>query len=440
MMLITEMVSVSAVTAAGEENPVNIPTPASTADPRLPLTLRNGSATFMIALASLMMANLAPFIMTALGALGFDIIASGNILTWALLASAIVGLATSRLASGGARRRVAAVGLAAAVVAFAAAALVPAPSIAVAGLIAGGAGVGAAISTSGAAIAALRDPNRVSATSGLVNRVLVTVILAVIPIVGIGQWSVFGSLALISLLGLALAVWLPDAPEHAEPVDVTTSLRIAEPRRITIAGIALLVVFPLWGTSEDAIWTMAPVLGGAVGLGEQPLGFALSLAAAGGILGMLPVTVLGSRIGRATPLAIALVLGGALKIAIGFAADPVLLAALIIAVNTIYAFAFSLFMATAAGLDARGRWSGPLLGAYLVGSSFAPLVGGALIEWLGIPAFALITGITSFAALLPTVAIARVSVGAERALARATGAAASASAPSESSAPSAAAS
>ncbi len=389
------------------------------ADPRHPLTLRNGSATFIIALASLMMANLAPFVMTALGGLGFDVIASGNILTWALLASAIVGLGTSRLAAGRARRPLAIAGLAVAVLAFGVAALVPAAGPAVAGLIVGGAGVGAAISTSGAAIAALRNPNRVSATSGLVNRILITVILALVPIIGISQGSVFGTLALISLAGLALAAWLPDSPEHAAPVDVTTSLQIAEPRRIMIAGIAVLVVFPLWGTSEDAIWTMAPVLGDAVGLGEQPLGFALSLAAAGGILGMLIVSIFGARIGRAVPLAVALALGGACKIAIGFATDPLLLAALIIAVNTIYAFAFALFIATAAGLDARGRWSGPLLGAYLVGSSFAPLIGGALIEGIGIPGFTLIAGLVSFIVIVPTVLIARVSVGAEQALARA---------------------
>lgn len=55
---------------------------SATAEPRLPLTLRNGSATFLIALASLMMANLAPFVISALQGLGFDVITSGNILTW----------------------------------------------------------------------------------------------------------------------------------------------------------------------------------------------------------------------------------------------------------------------------------------------------------------------------------------------------------------------
>ncbi|MBO1902750.1 MFS transporter [Leucobacter weissii] len=394
-------------------------TQQQTTEPRAPLDLRNGSATFLVALASLALANLAPFVMSALGGLGFDVVASGNILTWALLASAIVGLGTSRLASGRARRRLALIGLAVAVLAFGTASLVSAPALVVAGLIAGGAGVGAAISTSGAAIAALRDPNRVSATSGLVNRVLVTIILAVIPLVGIGQGSVFGALALISLVALVLANWLPEAPEQAEPVAVTTSLSIATPRRITVAGIALLVLFPIWGTSEDAIWTMAPVLGEAVGLGERALGLSLSLAAAGGIAGMLLVILLGHRIGRAVPLAIALVLGGLFKAWIGFAEDPVLLASLIVGVNTVYAFAFALFLATAAGLDARGRWSGPLVGAYLVGSSFAPLLGGVFIEWFGVPTFALLMGAVSLLAIAPTIAIARVSVGAERALVRA---------------------
>lgn len=389
------------------------------ADPRLPLTLRNGSATFLIALASLMMANLAPFIITALGALGFDAVASGNILTWALLASAVVGLGTGRIASGRLRRPLAIVGLGIAVVAFGAAALVPATAIVVTGLIVGGAGVGAAISTSGAAIAALRNPNRISATSGLVNRALITVILAVIPLIGITQGSVFGTLALISLVGLALAARLPDAPEHAAPVDVTQSLQIAEPRRITLAGIAILILFPIWGTSEDAIWTMAPVLGDVLGIDEQSLGFTLSLSAAGGILGMLIAAVLGNRFGRAWPLTIALVIGGALKVWTGLTADPLTFAVLIIAVSSIYAFAFALFIATAAGLDARGRWSGPLLGAYLVGSSFAPLIGGVLIDGLGIAPFTLITGIVSFAVIVPMVFVARVSTGAERALARA---------------------
>lgn len=390
-----------------------------TSDLRIPLRPKNGSATFLIGLAGMMMANLAPQIMAALERIGYDVVAAGNILTWALLASAIVGLGTARLAAGTRRRSLAGIGLAVAGIGFVAAAILPDPTAVTVSFIIGGAGIGAAISTSGAAIAALRNPNRISAANGIVNRVLVMIVLAVIPMLGIAQITVFGALAVLSLLGLALAAWLPDAPEHAEPVDVTRTLQIAEPRRITIAGIAILVIFPLWGTSEDAIWTLANVLGDNVGLSEQAMGFALSGAAGGGAIAMLLVTVLGHRIGRAVPLAIALALGGVVKIWIGLTPDPAVLAWLVIAVNTVYAFTFVLFVATAAGLDARGRWSSPLLGAYLVGSSFAPVIGAWIIDAAGIQLFTTIMAIVSFAVIIPTVLVSRVSVGAERALRRA---------------------
>lgn len=390
----------------------------STDDPRVPLRARNGSAVFLVSLAGLMLANLAPLIMSVFEQVGFDVVASGNILTWGLFASAVIGLVTSRAAAGKRRRRLAAIGLVVAVAGFLFAAIVTPPALVVTGFIIGASGVGTAISTSGAAIAALRNPNRVSATSGVVNRLLVMVVLAVIPVLGLAQMTVFGALALLSLFSLAVTVWLPDTPEFptsdrdAESAEAPTNA----PRRVLFAGIALLIVFPLWGTSEDAVWTLAPTLGDAVGLSEQVLGFALSAAAGVGAGAMVIVTLSGRRIGRAVPLAIALLLGGATKIWIGLTDDPQTLAILIVVVNTIYAFAFVLFLATAAGLDARGKWSGPLIGAYIVGSSFAPIIGAWIIDGVGVPVFGVSMGIVSFVLVVPTVLIARVSTGVEKAL------------------------
>lgn len=392
--------------------------PTTIDDPRVPLQPRNGTAVFLVSLAGLMMANLAPLIMSVLEQVGFDVIASGNILTWGLFASAVVGLGTSRAAAGTHRRAIAASGLVVAVAGFLFAALNDQPNLVVTGFIIGAIGVGTAISTSGAAIAALRNPNRVSATSGVVNRLLVMVVLAVIPVLGLAQITVFGALALLSLLSLAVTVWLPSTPEHSS-VDAITDTAVEpskSPRRVMIAGIGILIVFPLWGTSEDAVWTLAPVLGGAVDLGEQSLGFALSAAAGVGAAAMVVVTLSGSRIGRALPLAIALALGGATKIWIGMTTDPQTLAVLIVVVNTIYAFAFVLFLATAAGLDARGSWSGPLIGAYIVGSSFAPIIGAWIIDVVGIPTFGVTMGIVSFVLIIPTVLIARISTRVEKTL------------------------
>lgn len=394
------------------------PTQASTVDdPRVPLGLRNGAAIFLVSLAGLMMANLAPLIMAVLEEVGFDVIASGNILTWALLASAVVGLATSRFASGAHRRTLSSIGLAIAIIGFLVAAFAGSQGAVVAGFVIGGAGVGTAISSSGAAIAAVRNPNRVSATSGVVNRLLVMVVLAVIPVIGLAQITVFGALALLAAIGLAVTVWLPDTPDYSTAdIAAEAPAGARTPRKVMIAGIGVLIVFPVWGTSEDSVWTLAPVLGDAVGLSEQSLGFALSAAAGVGAAAMLVVTLLGTRIGRAVPLAAALLLGGITKIWIGMTTDPLTLAVLIVVVNTIYAFAFVLFIATAAGLDARGSWSGPLIGAYIVGSSFAPVIGAWVIESVGIPSFGLIMGIVSFVVIIPTVWIARVSTGVERTL------------------------
>ncbi|GAA1859636.1 MFS transporter [Brevibacterium marinum] len=389
----------------------------TTDDPRVPLRIRNGSAVFLVSLAGLMMANLAPLIMSVFEKVGFDVVASGNILTWGLFASALVGLSTSRAAAGAHRRALAAVGLVIAVIGFLFAAMVAQPVLVVTGFIVGSVGVGAAISTSGAAIAALRNPNRVSATSGVVNRLLVMVVLAVIPLLGLAQITVFGALALLSLLSLAVTVWLPNTPEFsAVDIAATAAEPKKSPRRVLLAGIGVLIVFPLWGTSEDAVRTLAPVLGDAVGLGEQSLGFALSAAAGVGAGAMVIVTLSGRRIGRAIPLAIALLVGGAAKIWIGLTDDPQTLAILIVAVNTIYAFAFVLFLATAAGLDARGYWSGPLIGAYIVGSSFAPIIGAWIIDRVGVPTFGVAMGVISFLLIVPTILIAQVSTSVERTL------------------------
>src|SRR5699024_4631032 len=392
--------------------------PTTIDDPRVPLQPRNGTAVFLVSLAGLMMANLAPLIMSVLEQVGFDVIASGNILTWGLFASAVVGLGTSRAAAGTHRRAIAASGLVVAVAGFLFAALNDQPNLVVTGFIIGAIGVGTAISTSGAAIAALRNPNRVSATSGVVNRLLVMVVLAVIPVLGLAQITVFGALALLSRLSLAVTVWLPSTPEHSsvDAITDTAAEPSKSPRRVMIAGIGILIVFPLWGTSEDAVWTLAPVLGGAVALSAQRLGFALSAAAGVGAAAMVGVTLRGSRIGRALPLAIALALGGATKIWIGMTTDPQTLAVLIVVVNTIYAFAFVLFLATAAGLDARGSWSGPLIGAYIVGSSFAPIIGAWIIDVVGIPTFGVTMRIVSFVLIIPTVLIARISTRVEKTL------------------------
>ncbi|HZW40927.1 MAG TPA: MFS transporter, partial [Agromyces sp.] len=80
--------------------------------PRVPLRLPSAVATFGIGIAGYLGVNLSPYMITALqSALGSDVLTASWIVTAALLATAITGLAISRLCAGPLRRPVARIGL-----------------------------------------------------------------------------------------------------------------------------------------------------------------------------------------------------------------------------------------------------------------------------------------------------------------------------------------
>ncbi|MFK0241971.1 MFS transporter [Microbacterium sp. NPDC090281] len=395
---------------------------------RIPLRFPTAAATFAIGIAGYLGVNLSPYMITAAQTgLGIDILTASWLVTATLLLTAVTGLAIAPLCAGVHRRTVARAGLALAVVGFSTAAL--APGAMLPALLLGGAGAGCAVAASGAALAAFRNPDRVAGFNGMANRGVITVVLAVIPLIGLAPIDVFGALALFSVIGLIASAWLPAAPvvapqagaavAEAMPIEIpptgTVRLSPARSRTVTIAGFGLLIVFALWAASEDSLWAMAGVMGAEqAGLTPEGLGIALSGATAGGLLGSLLLMIVGARFGRAVPLVILLIAGGALKIVEGFVSEPTTFIVVFIAWNSVYAIAFMYFVSTSAALDADGRWSGPLLSVYLVGSALTPVIGAALVGALGYQGFAVALGIASFVLAVPAGAIALVSTRLER--------------------------
>jgi MFS transporter, DHA1 family, inner membrane transport protein len=414
---------------------------------RLPLTASRAVSTFGVALLGLMTANLVPLMILALvGGPGMSATSAGLTMTGCLLATAAVSLATARLTEGRGRYLVARVGLLVAAAGFAVAALAPSAPIAVVGILLAGAGCGGAASASGAALAALRDPDRMAGINGLVNRGIVTLVLLIIPALGGGMPSAFGVPALLALLAFLTVPMLPPAPAQAAagttsreatrprvnadaaPATAGTTSSLASraaSRRANLAGLALLLCFGLWALGEDSLWAMAGAMGAdQAGITDAQMGMVLSASTAGGLLASLALIWVGRRLGRAVPLAVLLLLGGVLKVLSGQIDDPGLYLATIIAWNTIYSAAFMYVVSTAAGLDSSGRWNAPLQGAYLVGSSFAPVFGAALSEHLGYAGMGWVLGLFSFALLVPVTLIARRSSqieAAEERAAQATG-------------------
>lgn len=403
---------------------------------RIPLRAPTAGATFAIGIAGYLGVNLSPYMIGALQSdLGIEVLAASWIVTSALLATALVGLATAPLCAGGARRTVARIGLLVGVLGFGTAALgASSPPAAISGLLIGGAGAGGAVAASGAALAAFRNPDRVAGLNGLTNRAVITAVLAIVPLIGLAPLQVFGALAIFCAVGLVATLWLPVAPvvapragaaiAEAIPIEVppTGTVRIAPDqdtrlaRRVTIAGFVLLTTFALWAASEDSLWAMAGVMGSAQAeLSPEGLGLALSGATAGGLIGSILLTIVGDRFGRALPLGLMIVLGGALKIIEGFTTDQTAFITVFIAWNVVYLLAYMYFVSTSAALDVDGRWSGPLLATYLVGSSLTPVIGAALISVLGYQGFAVALGISSFVLAIPAVAVARLSSRVQRA-------------------------
>lgn len=398
----------------------------TTVEHRLPLTPRRAVSTFGLSALGLLAANLLPFMMLALqDSLGTGETQAGAVMTGSLLATAVACTACTRLAEGGRRVLVGQVGLALTAVASAVAALGLPAAVTVTAVVLAGAGAGGALAASGAALAALRNPNRVSAANGLVNRAVVTVVLALVPLVGITTGSVFGLVAAAAAALFVVAAWLPRAPVAAPSVAPAAAPAVApavgtpvsggpaadaRSRSVTVAGIALLAMFALWAVSEDSVWALAGAMGAdQAGLTDAGLGFVLSASSAGGFVASVVLVLVGERAGRAVPLAVFLVAGGALKLTAAMTSDATTYTVVLIAWNTVYIAVFLYFIATAAALDASGRFSGPAIGVYLFGSSFSPVVGGWLVETLGYPGFGWTIAVTSWLLVVPVVAVAVVS-------------------------------
>jgi len=355
---------------------------------RLPMNIPRGVSTFGIGVVGFMSANLVPLMILALTAdHGMPPATAGLLMTVCLLCSAGAALGTARITSGRGRYAVARVGLVMVAAGFGMAATVPSLPLVIAGILLGGLGAGGAVSAGGAALAALSNPNRVAALSGLVNRAVVTVVLAVAPLVGAAMLGAFGLLAALGAAALFTVQWLPPSPVADSKLLESSGARKLAPLRqprFTVAGWVLLVCFALWAVGEDSLWAVAATMGAEqASLDDAGLALVLSASTAGGLVIAVVLAAIGQRLGRVIPLAVLLALGAVLKLSATLVHTQGAYLGVVIAWNTVYAAAFMYVVAVAAALDATGRWSGPLLGVYLVGSAFAPVVGTFIAQQWG---------------------------------------------------------
>ncbi|MFI5434225.1 MFS transporter [Rhodococcus baikonurensis] len=344
--------------------PINAST--NTQSDRVPLTANRGVAVFSIGVMGFITANLIPLMIVAMVEdLGVTESAAGAVLTASLLVCAFTCLATTRIASGRHRHLLGRVSLIAMAAAFGIAAIAPSTVIACAAIIIGGIGAGGSASVGGAALAALTNPDRASSISGLVNRLVVTAVLALIPILGTHMTNAFGIVAVLALATAATVTWLPsspvrESPETAKSAKTTTTLPAGvSAKRLTFAGTAFLAMLAVWAISEDSLWAVLGIMGSEhAGLSDQQMSLALSASTAGGVLAAVTLTALGSRVSRTISISVLLILGAILKLSASLTTDPTIYLALVIAWNTVYAATFIVF-GCHLGRSRRGR---PMVG------------------------------------------------------------------------------
>lgn len=388
------------------------------------LTSKYAVSTFGISVLGLLTANLVPVMILALEAMGIEVSTAGLFTTVSLLSTAAACILSSRYCTSAYRKPVARIGALVGGSGFLLAALAPSDLLVFLGMVGGGIGIGATSAASGAALAALKDPERMSGLSSLSNRVLVTIVLAVIPLLGIQMLTVFGFLSLLSFSGALFAYWLPTAPANPATADPGTagaapptekpSQQPAPAGRArptgTVVGLVLLVSFALWGLSEDSFWSILGVLGtGQAGLDNAQLSLVLSGSTAGGILASFFILLVGDKLGRSIPLLVFIVAGSILKFSATQLTDSGSFIAAVIIWNTLYALVFAYVNAVAIALDRSGRWSGPLAGVYLVGSALAPFAATLLSEQFGYTVFGYASSGLSLLLVIPLTLAARQS-------------------------------
>lgn len=377
---------------------------ASTAHHWLPFAVA-ASSIGLVLTSGLLAAYLVPLIIQSLGdELGIAPSVAGSFATGMLLISAVASGLAAGPASGPRRRALARAGLVVSAIGCVVAAFVPHVVAVLAGMLALGAGSGIAAATSSAALAGARDVDRMTSASLVINRLMSAAVLALVPLLGGGRMVAFLAIGGFALLMLPAVAGIPPAPAAASDPK-------AQVDRSSTIGPALswllLACVVLSALSEESLWAVsAGVAITQVGLPEPTIGLILSAAALTGLVGVLLVALLGSRFGRAIPIAVLLILGGICKfVAVTTTSGPVFTAA-ILAWSIWYPATITYLLALAASLQRAGRWAALGQSAYLCGAALAPLAGSSFVEFLGYHSTGWLLGGSSLLLAVPLAFIA----------------------------------
>lgn len=305
---------------------------------------------------------------------------AGLVLTLELLAMGAAALVVAPRMAVLSRRRLAMGGAAAMVIANALVILLPVPAFS--GLLAlrllAGAGAGLVLASANAAIAASAGPTRLYGVAIMAGWILAALLGPVMAFAMARAsytgtyvvWLVLAALALPLLHGLG---GRPSAGAGARLLpDQSLATGLVHMGGIALTGMAMMAYF-----------AFVERLATHNGFSAVAVGWLFAGVSATGALGAGLAALLGERLGLRAPLVIGtLAHAVAIAVAVNTGARPVfVMAVLVEGLSFMYLLAYQ--FATAAALDARGRWAAAASGAMIGSTGVGPYLGGALISAFG---------------------------------------------------------
>lgn len=264
-----------------------------------------------------------------------------------------------------------------------------------------GLGEGATIAAANAAAASARDPDRLFAEAAVLGGLLAAAMLVALPY-AIEPWGHpggFGAVAGISVACLPALFWLPARAGQGGDQGRTLTRRLL--------GYATLAAVFLFSVAQGAIWAFSERIGIGVGLSQKEVGLALGVTTLAGLAGGVAAAALGTRKGRAIPLALGLGANVVATWMVVFAGSVALYLWGLLAWGIAFYFALPFLLGTAAALDRLGRWAAAAGGVSAVGIALGPSAAGGMVSAWGYPAFGGFVIACGLAAALLVLPVAR---------------------------------
>ncbi len=332
----------------------------------------------------------------------YTVSAAGMVGTLEVGALALASLLGSSASVRRNRGRVAAIGVAIAVVANASAALIAPHGIAfLLTRLCSGAGLGVAVAVGNATAAGSRNPTRVFAALWFLMALWQLLIFNVTAWLTDkrGLAGVYGMMALTCLILLPLILRAPD-PELSSPANDSTSER-RTPAAILV--VAMLLAYLTFWLRDSLVYSLSGQLAAHVGIDGSQLGLLLGAASVIGLLGPALAANLGDRAlgsavlaaGLISPLVASMFMAGA-------SWGPEFAAATLVMPGT-GLFAASLLSGLAANIDSSGRLAALGAGLGFASEGVGPALAGVLMDCGGQPALTIAVAVSGMVAVAAAV-------------------------------------